>query len=167
MKQNIRRVINIIDIILLLSCMTIIFFFSSEDAVKSLETTNKVTTKAVETITDKDSSKKEDKKQIDNFIEENLKIIRKGAHFLEYTILGFLMINALKDYKKVGLKLVLISFAFSFLYACTDEIHQAFVPNRTALIGDVLVDSLGSFLGVFTFFLIYKIYLKFDKKQHI
>ena len=157
MKEKLRKTINIIDILLLLTCMITIFYFSSENATKSLETTNKVTTKAYETVTDKDSSIKEDKKEIDDFIEDNLKFIRKSAHFIEYMLLGFLMFNVLKDYRKVTVKLALASLLLSFLYSCSDEIHQMFVPNRTALLVDVFIDSLGSFLGVLIFFLAYNL----------
>lgn len=165
MKKKLRKLITIIDIILLIICMTIIFWFSSETASKSLETTNKVTTKTVETITDKDSSKKKDKKEIDDFIEDNLKLIRKTAHLIEYCALGFLIVNVFKDYKKITIKICGISLLCAFLYACTDEIHQMFIPERTALIGDIIVDSLGSLLGIIIFYMIYKFINKYVNRQ--
>ncbi len=166
MRLSLRKIINIIDILLLILCMMTIFYLSSENAVKSLETTNKVTTKAYETVTDKNASIKEDKKEIDNFIENNLKLIRKSAHFLEYMLLGFLMFNVLKDYRKVSVKLGLISLFLSFLYSCSDEIHQMFIPNRTALLVDVLIDSLGSLLGVFIFFGLYNFIIFIKNRQN-
>jgi VanZ family protein len=35
-----------------------------------------------------------------------------------------------------------------FLYACSDEIHQLFVPNRSGELLDVLLDTFGGSLGV-------------------
>lgn len=74
-------------------------------------------------------------------------IIRKLAHFTEYFILYLLVFNVMKDYqpytKSLGFSLVGV-----FLYACSDEIHQAFVPKRACLFTDVLIDTAGGFLGM-------------------
>ena len=40
------------------------------------------------------------------------------------------------------------ALAAVFLYACTDEFHQRFVPGRAGLFSDVLIDTLGGFLGL-------------------
>ena len=34
------------------------------------------------------------------------------------------------------------------LYAASDELHQYFVPDRAALVGDVVIDALGILPGV-------------------
>ena len=34
------------------------------------------------------------------------------------------------------------------LYACTDEIHQLFVPGRSGMIRDVFIDSIGGIIGI-------------------
>ncbi len=75
--------------------------------------------------------------------------IRKLAHFMEYMILGALMVGIPKftvksDYWKHGL----IVWAFACLYAISDEIHQLFVPGRCGALKDVLLDSVGAFVGV-------------------
>ena len=36
----------------------------------------------------------------------------------------------------------------AILYAITDEIHQSFVPGRTALLSDVVIDSIGAGAGL-------------------
>jgi VanZ family protein len=36
------------------------------------------------------------------------------------------------------------------LYAITDEIHQTFVPGRTALLTDVAIDAVGGLAGLAT-----------------
>lgn len=73
-------------------------------------------------------------------------IVRKVAHFTEYLILYMLVFNA--TYEKVNLKKSLItSILVVFLYACSDEIHQIFVPGRTSRIRDVVIDTCGGMIG--------------------
>jgi len=76
--------------------------------------------------------------------------IRKFAHFMEYMILGVLMIGipqftVKSDYWKRGL----IVWGFACLYAISDEVHQLFVPGRCGALKDVLLDSVGASVGVF------------------
>lgn len=74
-------------------------------------------------------------------------IIRKGAHFTEYLILYFLMINVLRCYLESKKKYI-YSLVFVFLYAFTDEIHQLFVPGRAGMFKDVLIDTSGGLVGM-------------------
>jgi VanZ family protein len=37
---------------------------------------------------------------------------------------------------------------FCILYAISDEVHQLFVLGRGAQVVDVLIDSLGAFVGI-------------------
>ena len=69
-------------------------------------------------------------------IEDIHLVIRKGAHLTEYAILALLVWRALHQSKtglpawswpKVGGTLLVV-----FLYSGSDEIHQSFVPTRTA-----------------------------------
>ncbi len=76
-------------------------------------------------------------------------IVRKTAHFTEYAILGILFYFFYRQTlpQKNGLQLFVLAILSSFLYACTDEIHQLFVPGRSGQFTDVLVDTLGAFCG--------------------
>ena len=76
-------------------------------------------------------------------------IVRKTAHFTEYAILGLLFSFFYRQIlpQKNGLRLFVLAILSSFLYACTDEIHQLFVPGRSGQFTDVLVDTLGAFCG--------------------
>ena len=53
-----------------------------------------------------------------------------------------------------------MSILFSFLYACTDEIHQIFVPGRSAQFRDVLIDTLGASFGATITYLTIKLFIK-------
>lgn len=81
-------------------------------------------------------------------------IIRKLAHFSEYTLLGFNLSAFVQTFDKPKRFTALISSASGFLYACTDEIHQYFVPARSAQFSDVMIDTSGVIAGIAIFFLI-------------
>jgi len=73
---------------------------------------------------------------------------RKGAHVFEYALLMLLSFCFFNRFflKESFWKYLLISGAFSLMYAVTDELHQLFVPYRGAKITDVAIDGLGIFL---------------------
>jgi VanZ family protein len=76
-------------------------------------------------------------------------LLKKGAHLTEYAVLAVLVHHALGpallpgERSRVGL-----AWGITLLYAVTDEIHQAFVPGRTAAATDVAIDGLGALLGL-------------------
>ena len=73
----------------------------------------------------------------------------KLAHFIEYAILGFLIIRALystKDEFRVK-NLRLIAVFLAILYGASDEFHQYFVPGRNMDILDLLSDGFGAYIG--------------------
>ena len=53
-----------------------------------------------------------------------------------------------------------MSILFSFLYACTDELHQIFVPGRSAQFRDILIDTLGASFGATITYLTIKLFAK-------
>ncbi len=79
--------------------------------------------------------------------------VRKMAHFWLYFVLGLLTLNVIIQYQIENdlKKRIILAFLFCFFYAITDEIHQIFVPGRSAEISDVLIDSFGSSFGIFCF----------------
>lgn len=86
-------------------------------------------------------------------IEEIHYLFRKCAHLTEFAILALLLWRAIRKpqnrdarpwlWPEAGLALVLV-----FLYAASDEIHQAFIPGRTGQVSDVIVDTVGGGLGL-------------------
>ena len=83
-------------------------------------------------------------------------IVRKGAHFTEYTILGGFLVPAVTEWMAVDKTPVpdsvrsirIISWLVGTLYAVTDEIHQYFVPGRSCELRDIGIDSCGVLAGV-------------------
>ena len=83
-------------------------------------------------------------------------IVRKGAHFAEYTILGGFLVPAVTEWMAVDKTPVpdsvrsirIISWLVGTLYAVTDEIHQFYVPGRSCELRDIGIDSCGVLAGV-------------------
>jgi VanZ family protein len=74
-------------------------------------------------------------------------LIRKGAHLFEYTVLGGLLVRALREEGLRGAALLAAAIAIGIAYAALDEFHQVFVPSRTASPHDVVVDAAGVIVG--------------------
>ena len=73
--------------------------------------------------------------------------IRKWGHFTIYLVLGITSYGWAR--RRVGGKTAwLLAWGIGFLYACTDEFHQLFVPGRSGQWTDVGIDSLGCAAGV-------------------
>jgi VanZ family protein len=126
---------KIINISILVVWLAIIFFMSSQAATES----SGLSGVFVEPI----------KPYAPGFTEGILTtLVRKSAHIFMYFVLGILIYNMLRCYKLGTKKLVGYSILFAGLYAVTDEIHQSFVPGRSAELRDVLIDTIGAALGV-------------------
>lgn len=123
---------NKISLLLVILWMIFIFVMSSFDATSSSNQSNFI----VDIIT-----------SIINIKDTGLLslIIRKLAHFTEYFILGILVINFITRYDKK----IIIAILLCIIYATSDEIHQIFVPGRSCQIIDIMIDSLGSIMGVY------------------
>lgn len=82
-------------------------------------------------------------------------LVRKSAHFLEYTMLGLiLMLTArtfLTSHQKTAAMLT------GAVYAALDEFHQYFVPGRACQVRDVLIDYSGIVTGILTALLLMRI----------
>lgn len=79
-------------------------------------------------------------------------LTRKPAHILEYALLFVLFFRAVKGSFGRNWKfweINLGSGALSFLYAMSDEVHQALVPTRSGKVEDLGFDLLGILLAVF------------------
>jgi VanZ family protein len=80
---------------------------------------------------------------------------RKGAHFTEYAILGFLSARAFSKSRHQFLRRnwFLLSAGLIVLYSLLDEYHQSFVPSRTASIFDSFIDMAGGATALVIFYL--------------
>jgi len=81
--------------------------------------------------------------------------VRKLAHMTEYMIFSCTVAFPFLLYKKRKEWISKVTFLYCVGYACIDEIHQLFVPDRSGQIRDVLIDSIGILIGIFIFRNIY------------
>ena len=129
---------------IVLAVMVCIFYLSSQTATDSRALSNEVVEQLkdyVETI-----------ECLAPFIRKmNLSYprirIRKVAHFTIYLVLGFVSYLALPRQCPLRKKMALV-ISLCFIYAITDEFHQSFVPGRAPEVRDVLIDTLGSSVGM-------------------
>ena len=149
MKKNIK-------LLLLITWMFIIFCFSAQDSNKSKNTSNQVIIKTVEFIKQEQLSEPEK----ENIIEKFILPVRKSAHFFSYFILGILITLLLKDYYNITITTFIYALIFCFIYACTDEIHQLFVPGRAGQFLDVIIDTSGAFISTSIYQILHKMIKK-------
>lgn len=151
--KKLRQNKKLFHSILVIVWMLVIFNFSSQNGTKSTKTSDVVTSMVVNvttSVTNKDVPREEVKKKV----EDSTFLVRKTAHFTEYLILGILVLQLLSDYTKVNKRMLLASLIICYLYAVSDEVHQIFIPGRTAKVIDTFIDGAGSLAGI----IIYSIY---------
>ncbi len=85
-------------------------------------------------------------------------LVKNFAHIGEYAILAFLIFRALFNREERGF---FSKYAWfwaligAILYGVSDEVHQMFVPTRTAYLGDILMDGVGAGMGLLFGIIIY------------
>ena len=132
---------KIISIILVLVWMVFIFYMSNANGTTSGGTSRKVIVTVVELFTDI----KETSPEMENIVERGQFFVRKGAHFFEYAVLAFLVMNSLYIFG-VNKKTLIISGIICILYAISDEVHQCFIADRSGNVIDVMWDSSASLI---------------------
>ena len=139
-----------------------IFSFSAQNGDKSSDMSMNITEKVV----NEDNYEETAEKSLSKRQEEIETIIRKTAHFLIYTSLGLCAFMTLYYSGKVNKIWILftISLIICIFYASSDEIHQLFVSERSGEVRDVLIDSVGSLMGITIAIIIRKIH---SKKQRL
>ena len=167
-----------IVILLCLFWMGFIFYMSSNNGQISHQESTKVVN-LIENTEAKLQDKAENKTTNENSqvdkntinvqqVKENKldHVIRKNAHAFMYMILAFLVSNVLFAFNKRGKDAIVYILFICLFYAVTDEFHQSFVPGRTSLVSDVLVDFGGALIGLTFFYLAYyKIYKRYSIKK--
>lgn len=73
-------------------------------------------------------------------------LFKKSGHVFVYFVLCLSWIFAL------GSKHVEKAILYTLAYTFTDEIHQLFVPGRTGVMTDILIDTAGISLAVLVYY---------------
>lgn len=130
--------------------MSLIFYFSSLNGSESTDQSKGFLYNTIGNIIDIFDKNMSDIEK-DELINKLDHPIRKIAHESVYFILAILVCFSLSNYNLDIKKFIIISFLICFFYSISDEIHQLFVLGRSGEIKDVIIDSIGSFLGIMIF----------------
>ena len=127
-----NKPIRITAAVLTAAVMTVIFILSAQPAKKSSELSMSL---------------------LARFFDEETQLllhslVRKLAHMTEYAALGFSASLFASTVTEKRLLNTAVPFAFSVLYACSDEFHQTFVDGRAGQFTDILIDSAGAAAGM-------------------
>ena len=159
-----RTLFRITMLILLGLTFISIFNFSNQDGKASSRLSKKVARKIVDVFP---YTKNLSEKTKNKIVEKTQPIIRKGAHLSIYTLVGIFIMSFISTYK-IHLKYkFLISILVGLVYASSDEIHQSFIPGRTASVIDVGIDTSGVLLGIILVLIIISVYKSLTEKKAI
>ena len=131
-----------IYIVLALVVLSSIYYLSSMNNKETNSLSKGIVYKSIELV-EHITHKEYDKKSIVNKLN---KPIRKCAHFTLFLILGvciYLLLNSFNISNRF-----IISIVLCFVFAILDETHQIFTSGRTPLLLDILIDSMGSIVGI-------------------
>jgi polysaccharide biosynthesis protein VpsQ len=91
-----------------------------------------------------------------------LGLILELAHFFEFGLLYLFLILALISIGRLTEKNEYKALIFSLLFGLSDEIHQFFVPFRSASLGDLLKNTIGI---IIVWRIIHKSYFKLGNSK--
>lgn len=81
------------------------------------------------------------------FLPPELWAFDKLLHAAEYAVLGMLLAAALGGERLAPGRVLLWAVLLASAYGASDEIHQAFVPNRSCDLRDWIADTAGAAIG--------------------
>lgn len=151
---------RVIFAMLTVAVMVCIFLFSCENAEKSSDTSGFF----VNIITNMFSKKLSKLSYAEQsvFLDNISHIVRKTAHFTIYAALGFFSSLTIGQRHIIGSGSFGV-IGFCFLYACSDELHQYFIPERACMFSDVVLDTFGGLAGMLISF----IFLRNSKNHNV
>lgn len=160
--------------------MTVIFMFSSQTGETSSNTSGTIANIIISIFVPDFDAYSALKQQ--DILDTISFVIRKGAHFTEYAILGLLSfatsityiwkklpMHSSSEYTKTfhlkRLRYGIISLIFTCIYAISDEVHQGFVAERSPAVLDVIIDTSGGLVGILAACFFIYLYLYRQKKD--
>ena len=150
MNEN-KKKIKYVKCIIAIICCIIIFSFSAVPATASTKQSKGLTYNVIKLL----NGNKLSEKELTKLTKKVNPLVRKIAHFSIYMILAiftYMFIEELniksKSEKERLRKNIIYTCIFCIIYAVFDEIHQIYVPGRTGKAIDVIIDTLGSCMGI-------------------
>ncbi len=143
-----RKFFRFMTTVFIVAWMVTIFLFSAQPAEASSDMSGRVSYSIAENYA-KWTNCGWDKETINQVAQQIDFPIRKLAHMTEYGILSWITYAFLTAWGiKAGKSGYLFALSITFLYACTDEIHQIFVPGRSGQLVDVIIDTSGALIAL-------------------
>jgi len=96
-----------------------------------------------------------DKNQMDHYV-------RKAAHIFNYLVLTLLLLFALRNTPLISMiitksnQVFFFSWGIAMVFSVFDEFYQTFIPGRSGLVSDVIIDHIGILLGILVVYIMYK-----------
>ncbi len=160
-----RTVKQIILLILTLGWMLMIFRFSALPAGESMEQSDGIVEKIIRFfVSDFDGLSAEQQEQITHTLSM---AVRKGAHMAEYAVLSILLYGLFSVTQSPMRRIsrAIAAWGGAVVYAATDEFHQVFVPGRSGVPIDVLIDGIGALAGVLLAVFVARMIERFAKSK--
>ena len=159
-----RTWVRMLTTVLTICVMAMIFGFSTQNADRSDHTSGFISN-AIISVLYRDYAIQTPEKQQEIYDGVQF-VVRKCAHFSEYTLLGFMLRLCMESWfghrMKKRYALMLPAFLCGTLYAGSDEWHQKLIDGRSGQWTDVLLDSCGVLFGAF---LGNRLILRINRKQ--
>lgn len=141
------KFIRMLSVLLLIACMVFVFCMSSQNADESSGTSGRVIRLVLKLVYP--NFEELSSEEVGELIASMQFVIRKGAHFSIYAVMGFLSFLSMGTYIAIPFKFrLLMSSLICLLYSISDEIHQTFIPGRSGELRDVCIDFCGSLLAI-------------------
>ena len=149
------RIVRIILWVALIAWMLFIFHLSDQPATLSAETSRTISQQILEVVQEDPTPQ---------MIYSFDRFLRNSAHFGVFFVLGLL---AYPTFFVQGWKYpAMIALLFTVSYAFSDEFHQIFVDGRAFQGKDLLLDSIGGFLGILLAFFVCYLLRKQSRKRN-
>jgi VanZ family protein len=134
--------------------MLAIYLLSAQPAKISNGNSKVIVTRVIDTtvkVTKAKISEPEKRKLIDRINSST----REYMHGVMFFLLGLLAQNAVTKSGFKGMKAIAIALAICVTYGLTDEIHQLLVPGRALQLSDLVLDTIGSMIGLAAVWFVY------------
>lgn len=156
----IRRTVSLMFTV---SLMALIFFFSSQNGIASGQTSNGFIKHLAELFVRSFRSLSPEEKF--EYAERFQAVVRSLAHFSLYALFGFSVSVTGLSFGLKRFKVYAAEALFCLLYAVSDEIHQHFVPGRSAELTDVVIDTAGAVVGIAAFVIVCRFCLFIKRRR--
>lgn len=141
-----QKLFSTVFFVLLGAMFCLLFYFSAQDGEDSTSLSNGVILAILKIFVDDFETISLEQQTF--LMDAFSMIIRKIAHFSIFFVIGILTFFATYMFKTKKTNKYLIMAGICSFYAVFDELHQYFIPERTASFSDVIIDLSGSLFGV-------------------